>query len=283
MIFLLFAIACSVSVSILFKLFKRYSVDPQESIIFNYPVASALCMLFLKLNLSALPSNNNWILFTSTAILLISIFTFVSKSIYTSGIVVTAIAQRLSLIIPVLAAFLFFNESLTLIKTLGLFIGFIAIYASKPSVKRASSNINFWYPLIVFSGTGIIDILFNIIAKNSRSTFSLSLFYIFSIASIIGFFWLFYRWIFEKKLPGIKSLLGGFILGILNFGSIFFYIKALSVEVNRPSVVFSALDIGVITMSSITGIFLFKEKLSSLNKFSIALAIVAIAILTFSN
>lgn len=283
MIYIIIAILCSVVVSINFKLFKRYYTDAYQAIVFNYPVAAICCYFFFKPDLSIIPSTNEWLLFAVLALLLISIFYFIGKSIATSGIVLTAIAQRLSLIIPVLAAFLVFGETSTPLKLIGLIIGLIAIYASKPNGKADLKNIINWYPIIVFLGTGIIDILFNYLTKLDELSFTASLVHIFIIASLYGFASLLYQKINGTLKFQLKAAMAGVVLGIFNFGSIYFYIKALQIESHQPSVVFSSLDIGVITLGSLVGIVLFKEKLSKLNFIGLVLALIAIVILNLPN
>jgi drug/metabolite transporter (DMT)-like permease len=283
MINLIFAILCSLVVSIHFKLFKRYDTNAYQAIVFNYPTAAIFCYLFLSPPINVMPSTSDWLLFCCVAILLISIFYFISKSIATAGMVLTAIAQRISLIIPVLAAFLLFSEVLTSIKIIGLIIGFAAIYASKPSGKIDLKNVSNWYPIIVFLGTGILDILFNYLTKIPQISFTVALVFIFSIASILGFLSLLYQKIKGTLRLQPKAILAGIVLGLFNFGSIYFYIKALQIESSNPSIVFSCLDIGVISLSSIVGIILFKEKLSKLNLIGLGLALIAIVILNLPN
>lgn len=279
MIYVLIAIICSVTVSINFKLFKRYDTNAFQAIVFNYPTAAIFCYLVFKPDLSTLPNHTEWLLYIIIAVLLISIFYFIGKSIATSGIVLTAVAQRLSLIIPVLSAFLMFSETTNNLKIIGFTIGLIAIYASKPNGNLDFKNIINWYPLIVFFGTGIIDVLLNLLTKLEAISFTASLFYIFTIATIIGFGSLLIQYFKGIIKFQVKAALAGIILGIFNFGSIYFYIKALQIENNRPSVVFSSLDIGVIVLGSLVGILLFKEKLTKLNRFGLGLALIAIIIL----
>ena len=260
MINLIFAIFCSLLVSINFKLFKRYDTNAYQAIVFNYPTAAIFCYLFLSPPITVLPSNTEWGLFLAVAVLLISIFYFIGKSIASAGMVLTSIAQRISLIIPVLAAFLLFSEVITSVKIIGLLIGFVAIYASKPSGKVDFKNLSNWYPIIVFLGTGVLDILFNYLTKLPQISFTVALVFVFSIASAIGFLSLIYQKVTGTLRFQTKAIFAGIVLGLFNFGSIYFYIKALQIESNQPSVVFSSLDIGAISLSSIVGIILFKEK-----------------------
>ncbi len=283
MIYVAIAIFCSVVVSINFKLFKRYYTNTYQAIVFNYPTAAVFCYLFFKPDMSLAPSKYEWSLFVLIAALLISIFYFIGKSIETSGIVLTAIAQRLSLVIPVSAAFLIFAEASTTLKIIGLGVGFLAIFASKPSGKTNFKNIINWYPFIVFVGTGVIDILFNLLTKLDQISFTASLVYIFCLATVFGFLSLFYQKITGKLDFQLKAALAGVVLGFFNFGSIYFYIKALQLESHRPSVVFSSMDIGVIALGSLVGILLFREKLTKLNFIGLVLAVISIVILNLPD
>ncbi|WP_304062645.1 EamA/RhaT family transporter [Pedobacter glucosidilyticus] len=282
MIYLAIAILCSVIVSINLKLLRRYYTNAYQAIVFNYPTAALLCFLFFKPDLSTIPTIPDFTLYCITSVLLLSIFYFISKSIATSGIIITVIAQRLSLALPIIASFLLFNEQLTPIKIIGLTIGFMAIVASKPDGKFSLKDLKFWFPIIVFLGTGIIDILFNFLTKIEGISFTSSLFYVFSIATILAFGSLAYQKINGTLKFQTRAALAGIVLGFFNFGSIYFYIFALQIEKNRPSVVYAALDIGVITLGSLAGLILFKERLNVLNKIGLFLAIVSIIILTFS-
>lgn len=283
MIYIVIAVICSVIVSINFKLFKRYDTNAYQAIVFNYPTAALLCYFGFKPDLSIAPTLNEWALFAIVAGLLLSIFYFIGKSIATSGIVLTAIAQRLSLVIPVLSAFLIFSETTTTLKLLGLVIGFLALYASKPNGKTDLQQSTTWYPIIVFLGTGVLDILFNLLTKLQFISFTGSLFYIFVIATFFGFASLLYQYQKGMLKFQTKAALAGVVLGFFNFGSIYFYIKALKLESHRPSVVFSSLDIGVIFLGSLVGILLFKEKLTKLNIIGFILALVAIIILNLAD
>jgi len=75
----------------------------------------------------------------------------------------------------------------------------------------------------------------------------------------------------------------GWILGIANFGNILFYLKAHQSLAKSPSTVFSAMNIGVIALGAVVGLVVFKEKLSIVNKLGIALAIIAIVVISYAN
>ncbi|MBQ3943844.1 MAG: EamA/RhaT family transporter, partial [Elusimicrobia bacterium] len=69
---------------------------------------------------------------------------------------------------------------------------------------------------------------------------------------------------------------GGIILGCLNFGNIYFYFRAHQSYSNNPTLIFAAMNLGVISLGTIIGTAVFKEKINIVNIIGIILAIVAI-------
>lgn len=282
MIYIFLSVCCSVFVSVLLKLAKRYHIDVFQAISWNYPVAALLTYLFFS---PEIPSYNTTIypVYIGLGILLPSLFVVLALSVRYTGIVKTDVAQRLSLFIPVIAAFFIFNETPSINKLAGIGLAFLAIIFSIPWQKQSKNSESYWiYPLIVFVGMGIIDILFKQIAKSEQIPFTSSLFIVFLLAFLASSLYLVYLIIFKGLKPAIINLLCGLILGIGNFGNIFFYIKAHQALANEPSLVFSSMNIGVILLGSAVGVLIFREKLSRLNYVGIGLALVSILVLTLA-
>lgn len=284
MIYIFLSICCNITVAVLFKLAKRYHINTTQAIVWNYAVALALSWLIFRPELPAISAAPVEI-YVILGLLLPAMFVVIAASIRNTGIVRTDVAQRLSLFIPVLAAYLVFRETFSSLKITGITLGFTAIICSIPwkkGSKTATGTKSAWlYLLTVFIGMGIIDVLFKQIATNPVP-FTASLFIIYLLAfciSVIALSGLFasgklkFEWI---------NVLCGFILGTFNFGNILFYLKAHQVLANTPSIVFSSMNIGVIIMGSLVGVIIFKEKLSRLNYFGIALAIVAIVVISLA-
>jgi drug/metabolite transporter (DMT)-like permease len=267
------------------KLAKRYHIDVYQAITWNYSMAIILTWIFLKPqlgNLQAAP------IFTYSllALLLPALFVILAVSVRLSGIVRTDIAQRLSLFIPIIAAFLLFGEKITPLKSVGIVLGFTAIICTIPwgqhaEGKKASGN-GWLYLLIVFIGMGVIDVLFKQIAAFKAITYSSSLFIVFVMAFIFSLIGLLYQVVTKKMRFSWPHILIGWVLGIANFGNILFYLKAHKALANQPSTVFSAMNIGVIVAGALTGLIIFKEKLSLLNKAGIVIAIIAIIVIAKS-
>ena len=139
------------------------------------------------------------------------------------------------------------------------------------------------YPLLVLLGFGIIDILFKKVAVFKEFNFTTSLFLIFCGAFIVSILFLIGKIIVQKEKLGMKNVLWGLALGILNFGNILFYLKAHKALSENPSTVFAGMNMGVIILGSLAGILLFKEKMTKWNYFGIILAIISIIIITLSQ
>ena len=267
------------------KLAKRYHIDVYQAVTWNYSMAIFLAWIFLKPHLHTVSKQPlSWYLLLG--FLLPVLFIILARSVRLSGIVRTDIAQRLSLFIPLVASFLFFGEQSNALKISGLIIALVAVICTVPLQQRQSRRataIAWLYLFLVFIGLGIIDVLLKQVALLPAVPFTTSLFVIFTIAFLFSLMGLFYQ-VFNKTMRfSWPHIFIGWVLGIVNFGNILFYLKAHQALANRPSIVFSGVNIGVIVLGTITGIFIFKEKLSLVNKLGVVLAIIAVVLIAKSG
>ena len=285
MLYVFLSICCSVIVSILLKLARRYSIDVSQAITWNYSIAILLTWFFFKphIQLETIRQVPAAVLLP-LGILLPVIFLVMATSVRVAGIVRTDVAQRLSLLVSLTAAFLFFEEGWNPLKIIGIVIGFAAILLCIPWQKQTANRkviSNAWvYLLLVFIGLGIIDILFKQVAAFKAVPFTTLQFIVFIISFIVALSILMVRVFTKKARISWPHIMFGWIIGVANFGNILFYLKAHTVLSNSPSLVFSAMNIGVIVLGTIVGIVVFKERLSNLNKIGIGLALLSIMILT---
>lgn len=283
MLYIFLSICCSVAVSIMLKLSKRYHIDVYQAITWNYSMAIVLAWLFLKPqmhNLGEAPI----LIYGSLGLLLPLLFIVMASAVKFTGIVRTDVAQRLSLFIPVAAAFLIFGEHPATVKVIGLVIGFIAIICAIPvkqTINRKTPSNSWIYLLLVFLGFGIIDVLFKEVALYKQVTTGTTLFIVYIVAFAVSFLGLIWQVSTKKMKFSWPHILIGWCLGAFNFGNILFYIKAHQVLAKNPSTVFSAMNIGVIVIGTLIGLFIFKEKLSLINKVGIVLAIIAIVVIYY--
>jgi len=276
---LIIAVLCSVAVSVLLKVARKRNIVIQQAIAFNYIVALSLSWFLLKPDFKGLEftdfiaQSENTPIFLALGILLPSVFIIMSKAVEFAGIVRSDAAQRLSLFLPILAAFLIFHETLSQSKAIGIVLAFVGLFCllSKPNQQSAVDFRGILGLVGVWFGYGIIDILFKQIAK-SGGIFPTTLFIAFSLAACIMFIYL----LFKRTQWNVASFVGGIILGVLNFFNILFYIKAHQSFGSNPTLVFAGMNIGVICLGTITGALIFKEKISKVNWLGIVFSLCAI-------
>lgn len=281
--FLIFSIICSVSVGIIFKLARNQDICLTQIIAWNYIFAIILCYLFFTPDLSVIDSSSPWELYISLMILLPSVFLLLAASIKHMGIVKTDAAQRLSLFIPILAVWFLFKENMDTYKITGLAIGFPAILLILYKKHDNTSNGKWYLPALVLLGFGVIDILFKHVALSKSLPYTTSLFLIFCGAFALTFLAVIWGLLRKHYKLNIINLAFGALVGIFNFGNILFYLQAHKEFADSPSTVFAAMNMGVIVLGSITGIVIFREKLSRINYVGIVLALAAIVFITLSQ
>ena len=282
MLFLILSILSSVIVGVIFKISRKYSINTTQIVAWNYVFALLLCFFIFSPDINTIDATAPWSIYIPLGILLPSIFLFLAASINHMGIVKTDAAQRLSLFIPLLSAWLLFHEEFTTLKVIAFIIALPALLLIL-SKKTENKNNNWIYPTMVFVGFGVIDILFKQIALATSLPFTTSLFIVFGISLAIMIVVVLYELVVKKvKITAINLGLGA-LVGIFNFSNILFYLKAHQAFAKNPSTVFAAMNMGVIIIGSLVGILVFKEKLNAKNYIGLLFALIAIVLITISQ
>ena len=76
-----------------------------------------------------------------------------------------------------------------------------------------------------------------------------------------------------------NALAAGLLLGVLNMGNIYAYVRAHQVLSDSPSIVFTGMNVGVIAVATLIGVAVFKERLGRINVLGLLLAIGCVAVL----
>ena len=281
MIYLIVSILCSVSVSVLLKISRSKKIDIEQAVAVNYLVAVSLTMAVLKPDLSAWQSYlPTWWLFAALGVLLPSVFVIMGRAVQQAGIVKSDAAQRLSLFLPVAASFLIFNETPSVGRLVGLALAFAALFCllwKEGGGKKSGGTLSQAALLLgVWAGYGIIDILFKQVAK-SGTAFGGNLLVAFILAGVLMFGYLFAK----GTKWSVAGILGGLVLGGLNFANIWSYVRAHQVMSENPTIVFAGMNIGVIVLGTLVGALAFREKISTVNMAGIVVAVCSIACLFY--
>ncbi|MDG1870664.1 MAG: EamA family transporter, partial [Flavobacterium sp.] len=147
MLFLILSILCSVTVGIIFKVGRKQNLNISQVVAWNYVMALILCYFFFSPDLEAINATAPWQIYIPLGILLPTIFLFLAASIKHMGIVKTDAAQRLSLFIPIVAAWFLFGEEFSKIKLLAFLIALPALLLIL-SKKTDNQNGKWLYPAV---------------------------------------------------------------------------------------------------------------------------------------
>ncbi|MGE8643105.1 EamA family transporter [Acinetobacter vivianii] len=271
------AACCSVLVSIVLKYLKAKGFDVFQMIAWNYLSASILCFYWFKTDITHISFNHTpWWLILILAILLPSIFLCLAKSLQFAGILKTEIAQRLAVILSLLAAYFIFGEQFSQIKLLGVGLGIIAILAIiiGQATEKASKGLNLKSALFLFSvwaGYAAIDVLLKYSSSlGLQSAVTLNL-------AFIGAFILSIAYIAVAQ-PNWqpKNIFTGLVLGVLNFANIALYVKAHMMFKETPAIVFAGMNILVVVLGVLSGVIFFKERLQAYTWIGLVSGIVAV-------
>ena len=270
-----------------FKLFHKYGVDNLQALIANYFIAGFCSLYFSEQEFSiSYVLNAPWIYHAAIiGVLFIVTFNLYATGTQKVGIAITTIANKLSLFIPVgFALVLYPNEDLTNIKIIGFILAVIGIYLSSTQKKKLSFDKSYlWLIILVFVGQGIADSIFNhaqqtVVNDNDKDLFFMALLF---AAGISGLVILLGKSFKEKPQFNLKNLAGGVSLGIPNYIALIFFFNALESSGFEATQVFPVVSMGVVVLSALVGLILFKEKLSAMNWVGLGFAVVSIYIITF--
>lgn len=281
---ILLSALCSVLVSILLKLAPRGRLDVGQMVTWNYLVAAILCALLLRPDLGSLRGGGgHWWVLLGLGVLLPSLFLVLANAVRQAGIVRTDVAQRLSLLLSLVAAFTIFGESAGGIKIAGLGLGLIAVagIVARPGSGTSREPTAWLILLTVWVGFACVDVLLKLVAQSGTPSMA-SLQVAFVLAFVLMFAWQVSRHLRRISRFGAQSLAAGLLLGLLNFGNIVFYVHAHQALPDSPAVVFAAMNIGVVVLGTLAGVAVFGEKTSRWNRAAIALAIVSIALIAYA-
>ncbi|GAB2980031.1 membrane protein [Mucilaginibacter puniceus] len=271
-------------VSVLFKLAKRYHIDVLQAITWNFTVAIILLVIINKplitLQTFSLISIYPYV---GLGILLPVLFLMIAASIRINGIVLTAIIERLALFIPLVIAYLLFNRSLNNFELAGIALCITSIFFFIPWKRTAKRSSGGWiYLVTIFIIMGIILTLFRHVAKNAIPN-TTSLLIVFVLAFIVSLIFLGIHIARRKTRFSWPHILIGWIMGFAFFGYITFNLQIHYAMATQPRAAFSSLNVGIITLAMMVGLFIFNERLTKLNKIGIFLALVAIIIIANTN
>lgn len=283
--FLLFAVTASSLILISFKIFEKLGIDSFTAITVNYIVGAAFGYNYIDWEVSVTGIiTSNWFLMSAlTGLALIVSFVLFSLSAQKAGIAITAISSRMAVITSVLFGIFHFGDNAGIVKVSGIVLAIMAFYLTfKKEKSDRPSLFLLLLPLSVFILMGLNDIILKVtqfyyIGESNTTEQTRYAATAFLFGFLIGIPALIYRSVTYKKSINIKDVGAGILLGLLNWFSTYYLLRGLAVM--EVSLFIPLLNISVVTISALVGFFIFREKLSMVNKIGILTAIIAIILI----
>jgi len=289
MFYLIATILLNTVLSVIFKLMPRYKVDVLQAIVVNYWV----CVVTGSLFIGYFPINSAgvqqpwfpWALLTGACFIMI--FNLIGYRTRVDGITTTTIANKLSLVIPVLLAIVLYKEKATGAEIAGIVLAFPAVYlTSRAKEQNTGRSPSLVWLAVLFIGSGLLDALVNYVQHTHLPTAdvqSLFTIYTFAAAGCIGVVVVTVLVVLKRIQLNVQSLVAGICLGVPNYFSIYYFIRLLHSGFLQSSAAIPVNNIGVLVCSSLAALLLFRERVTLLRFIGLVLSVTAILLIAFGD
>lgn len=286
--YLVATILLNVIISAIFKVFPKYKIDTLQAIVVNYCVCVTTGSVFIgHVPFTASAFHTIWF---PWALLMgvgfVSIFNLLAYSTRVDGITTTIIANKLSLVIPVLFSIWLYKEEVGIGKMAGIVLAFPAVYLTTRVAGDDNKPQNLLWPALIFVGGGMLDTLMKYVQTNFLSSTedqAVYAIFCFATAGSIGLLIVTVLVLTGKTQIRLRNIVAGVCIGIPNYFSIYYLIRMLNSDFLQSSAAIPVLNIGILVASTATAIFLFKEKTNLLRDIGMVLSIIAILLIAFGD
>jgi drug/metabolite transporter (DMT)-like permease len=286
---LILCVVLNALIGVIFKLYGKYNIQVFQAIVVNYLTCVATAGVVMgKIPIPANLFSKIWFPYAlGLGIVFILTFNLMALTVRHFGVVVASVFQKMSLIAPALIAILIYSEPSGWLKWSGIALALISVvllsYQKNVSHNSSSEKYIFLLPVMTFLLSCVIDsslylLQYHEIVMEGDPEFVATLFL---SAGLTGLLFLLWK-ISQGKATFTKpNVIAGIALGIPNFFSIYLLILVLE-QGWGASVVFPVNNVGVLLLSGIFGIVLFKERPDKFKWSGYVLAIFAILFIVAS-
>jgi drug/metabolite transporter (DMT)-like permease len=293
MIYLIGSIVLTSYLTLAFKACEKYRVSIFQAIIFNY----ITCVITGSVLNGSFPVNaanmqQPWFKWACLmGVLFITIFNVIGMTTQKIGVAVASVANKLSLIIPVVLSVYLYNETVLGWKLAGVIPALLAVVLTCYQGKAANGSgqprgkLVYLLPVVLFIGSGLLDALINhvqqkYVTDENRNAYLITGFF---SAAVIGSILLAIQYATKRLQFEWRHLIAGIIIGIPNYFSIWCLVRFLKNSPWQSSASIPVNNMGIVLFSSVMAWLLFREKLSKVNWVGIGLSVLAIYLIAFGD
>lgn len=276
MVYLLLAILSSATISILMRISADKVSAKLSMLAANYLICALLGAAYAGFALIC-PDVSGFSVTVSLGVVggvlfLVSFVLFQSNT-RKNGIVLSSIFMKLGLLIPILVSVLLFRELPTALQSAGFCIAVCAIVLINLKREARSKGFGFGLLLLLLMGGGA-DSMAKLFERFGPAALSDQfLFYTFFVALLLCLVLV----LRNRERPDLQALLFGALIGIPNFFSSKFLLAALT---RLPAVVvYPTFSVATVLIVTLTGVTVFRERLSKLQWGCLGATVVALVML----
>ncbi len=279
MIYLVLAILSSACISVMMRASEKYVKNEMGMFMANYGVCMLLSFGFMKdvvqiTNLVVKPAGVTLALGVLSGIMYLANFLFYKYNMKQNGIVMAATFMKLGVLVPTIMAVLVFREVPKITQVIGILVAVVAIILinfEKNALAKSKYMIGLLL-LLLLSGltdsmANVFDEIGNVEMKDVYLLVTFGTAFLITIGIIC----------FKKMKIGIKEVLFGACIGVPNYFSSRFLLMAL--ERIEAVLVYPTYSVATMIVIMITGVVIFKERLSKKNICALGMILLAIALL----
>ena len=285
-IYLLLSIVFSTFINLVFKWFSVFKVNKIQAILVNYLVCFSIgFVLSGDFNLLKIIGSDWFKYCIILGSLFVAIFLSMAMTTEKYGVSVNAVSAKMSVIIPVLFAYVYNSERLTIQFVVGILLSLLSIYLITKKKQIIIPKKYIYLPIIVFLGSGTIDTLLKLLELNYSNDISINTisYSIFLGAFLVGTTFYTIKNQFNFSNWSSRNIISGIILGIPNYFSIYFLLTAIKSFSLKSAFVFGINNIGIVLLSTLLSVIIFKEKLTLINKFGVLISVLSIILIAYAS
>lgn len=293
MIWLVLAVACSVGIAAIFKAAERRDLDRTALLTVNYAAGAVLAAALQGVGRVGAVSPGLVALGVAQGVLFIGGFWLFALAIREAGMGLAAGVMRLSVVVPVVAAALIWGEAVTALQGAGLALAgaaFFLVARPGPSAAREADTAEATASrggrtvavlALLFLAGGLVDVLNKTFAERYAGSVGESLFllFVFGVAFAVGAAAVGVAGRRTGRWPSREVIAWGVGLGLINYGSADFFLRAIAWAEGRAAFVFPANSVSIVLGAALLGRLVWGERLSRANAVGLALAVVALVLL----